>query len=110
MAADEQTALSAALDSLWIRFLPQIKERLGVLDAAAQALALGPLSAERQQEAQAAAHKLAGALGTFGLADGTVLARELETTFSGQIDPEAGLAGRIAAIAAELRIIVANRK
>ncbi len=110
MATDAETALSAALDRMWDKFLPQIEERVDVLAAAAQAFALGTLTVDQQQQAQAAAHKLAGALGTFGLTRGTELARELEIIYSRQNQPEAALAERLASTAAELRTIVASRK
>jgi HPt (histidine-containing phosphotransfer) domain-containing protein len=95
---------------MWIEYLPKMRERVGILDAAAQAFATGPLSVDRQQEAQAAAHKLAGVLGTFGLTRGTVLARDLEIMYSRQNDPDPTLAERLASIAAEIRIIIASRK
>jgi HPt (histidine-containing phosphotransfer) domain-containing protein len=110
MATDAQTALAEALDRMWTRFLPQIQERVDILDNAAQAFAAGPFSVDRQLEAQSAAHKLAGVLGTFGLTHGTVLARELETIYSRQNDPDPGLAANLASKAAELRSIVAERK
>ena len=77
MATDAQAALSAALDRLWTQYLPLMQERVEVLEAAAQDFAAGPLSVERQQAARAAAHKLAGVLGTFGLTRGTVLAHTI---------------------------------
>lgn len=110
MATDAQTALSEALDRIWARFLPQMQERVGILDNAAQAFAAGPISLDRQQEAQSAAHKLAGVLGTFGLTRGTVLARELEIIYSRQNDPDPELAGRLASTAAEIRTIIDSRK
>ncbi len=110
MATDAQSALSEALDRMWARFLPQMQERVDTLDATAQAFAAGPLSVDRQQEAQSAAHKLAGVLGTFGLTRGTVLARELEIIYSQQNDPDSELAARLASIAAEIRTIIATRK
>ncbi|HXR38526.1 MAG TPA: Hpt domain-containing protein [Terracidiphilus sp.] len=110
MATDAQAALSAALDRLWTQFLPQMQERVEILETAAQAFAAGPLPIERQQEAQAAAHKLAGVLGTFGLTRGTELARELEIVYSRQIEPGSDLAERLASASAELRTIVATRK
>jgi HPt (histidine-containing phosphotransfer) domain-containing protein len=110
MATDAQSALSEALDRMWARFLPQMQERADTLNATAQAFAAGPLSADRQQVAQSAAHKLAGVLGTFGLTRGTVLARELEIIYSQQNDPDSELAARLASIAAEIRTIVAERK
>ncbi len=60
--------------------MPEIRERVAVLEAAATAVAAKKLTAARREKAQAAAHKLAGVLGTFSLTRGTVLARELEVT------------------------------
>jgi HPt (histidine-containing phosphotransfer) domain-containing protein len=110
MDSSAQTALSAALDRMWAQFLPQMQERVDTLDAAAQAFAAGPLSVEQQEEAQSAAHKLAGTLGTFGLTRGTVLARELEIIYSQQNEPEPDLAERLASTAAELRHLIDSRK
>jgi HPt (histidine-containing phosphotransfer) domain-containing protein len=110
MATDAQSAMSEALDRMWARFLPQMRERVASLDATAQAFAAGTLSVERQEEAQSAAHKLAGVLGTFGLTRGTDLARELELFYSQRNDPDPELAARLASTAAELRTIVAERK
>ena len=110
MAAEPQAALSAALDRMWVQYLPLMQERVEVLEAAAREFAAGPLSVDRQQAAQAAAHRLAGVLGTFGLTRGTVLARELETMYSRRNDSEASLAERFSSITAEIRAIIASRK
>jgi HPt (histidine-containing phosphotransfer) domain-containing protein len=110
MDTDAQAALSAALDRMWLQYLPLMQERVEVLEAAAQDFAACPLSVDRQHAAQAAAHKLAGILGTFGLTRGTVLARELEIMYSRQNDPEAALAERLIDITAEIRTIVDSRK
>ena len=109
MAADAQSALSAALDRMWLAHLPELQERVNILQASAQALAAGPLPANQQQAAESAAHKLVGVLGTFGLTRGTVLARELEIVYSHQDHPESDLTERLAVLTAELRTIVASR-
>jgi HPt (histidine-containing phosphotransfer) domain-containing protein len=103
-------ALSQALDGLWERFLPDITERVTVLEAAAKAVAQRKLSAKQREAAQAAAHKLAGVLGTFGLTRGTVLARELELTFARESSPGPDASAKLPAITAELRSIVESRK
>ena len=90
--------------------MPQMEERVQTLESAAQAFAADRLSIDQHEKAQAAAHKLAGTLGTFGLTRGTVLARELEIMYSRQNGLDPALAERLATIAAELRTIVANRK
>jgi HPt (histidine-containing phosphotransfer) domain-containing protein len=106
----EQNALHQALDGMWARFLPLIEERVGLLESAAAACAAGRLSIEQQQAACAAAHKLAGVLGTFSLSEGTYLARELEGMYSGQSAPDPATGARLISMAAELRAIVRNRK
>jgi HPt (histidine-containing phosphotransfer) domain-containing protein len=110
MASDAQAAISAALDRMWVQFLPQMRERMDILACTAEAFAAGLLSADGQEAAYAAAHKLAGSLGTFGLARGTDLARELEIIYSRQNDPEPELAARLSSITAELRTILESRK
>ena len=110
MQPSEQDALHQALDGLWARFLPTIEERVGLLESAAAACAANRLSSQEQQAAFAAAHKLAGVLGTFGLAEGTALARELEMLYSGQSAFDPALGARLVSIAAQLRSIVQNRK
>ncbi len=106
----QQDALSQALDALWARFLPLVEERIALLESAAAAFAAGRLSIEERQAAGAAAHKLAGVLGTFGLARGTALARELETMYLSQSPPDSALGASLISITAELRAIVKDRK
>jgi HPt (histidine-containing phosphotransfer) domain-containing protein len=102
-----QDALKQALDRMWIQFLPMMVERVAILETAAAA---GHLSAEQLEAAHAAAHKLAGALGTFGLAEGTVLAREAEALYA--VDRENSILNhpRLAQIAARLRDLIENRR
>ncbi len=110
MDSNDQPALNQALDRMWAQFLPLMEERVAILESAAAAFAANRLSKEQQAAAGAAAHKLAGVLGTFGLSRATVLARELEIIYSRQNHPDAELAARLASTAAELRKIVAARK
>jgi len=102
--------LSHAMDGLWARFLPDIRARVSVLEAGAQAASEGKLTAKQREAAQSAAHKLAGVLGTFGLTRGTVLARELELTFARESSPQRDAGPKIAEAARELRSIVESRK
>jgi HPt (histidine-containing phosphotransfer) domain-containing protein len=99
--------LSAALDRLWTRFLPELHARVALLESAAQSLAAGSLTTEERQAAQAAAHKLAGVLGTFNLERGTVLARELEHLYEAAPDPSE--APRLAQHAKEIRSLLESR-
>ena len=103
-------ALSQAMDGLWVRFLPEIKARVAVLEAAALAVGEVKLTGKQRKAAQSAAHKLAGVLGTFDLTRGTVLARELELTFARESSPGRDAGAKLAGIVAELRSMVESRK
>ena len=104
-----QPALHEALDRMWAQFLPQINERLAILDSAAAAFAANNLTIEQHEAANAAAHKLAGVLGSFGLTNGTVLARELEIMYSRDGGPDPALSAQLTSMAAELRSIIDSR-
>ena len=55
-----------------------IFERLAAVEKAAHALRRAQLTPEVRQKAVLEAHRLAGSLGMFGLAEGTQVAREIE--------------------------------
>ena len=100
--------MAEALARLWIKFLPEITQRVAVLEVAAQAMRDGALSDELREDSHQAAHKLAGTLGTFGLHRGTELARNAELVLEGDT-PLAGspeLTGWIA----ELRSLIDSRR
>ncbi len=99
-----------ALDRMWARFLPQMLERVAILESASAALANGNLNVEQRGAANSAAHKLAGVLGTFGLTKGTVLAREAEILYSGEQETDPESAQRLGSIAAQLRVLVEQRR
>ncbi len=112
MTPDEQKPspdLTAILNQLWTRFLPEIHERVSILEFSAHAYASGIATQEQHRGAHAAAHKLAGSLGTFGLTQGSELAREFELMCAADELCSPAQAERLAAIAAEIRIIVDSR-
>ena len=106
----QQLELSAAIDRMWTRFLPEIRQRVEALETAATAFAADALTMPQQEAANAAAHKLAGVLGTFNLTRGTVLARELEILYSQETGPDDAHGKQLASLTAELRAVVENRK
>ena len=103
------SALSDALNLLWAKFLPQMEERIGVMEAANHALANGSLTPGEQASAAAAAHKLAGVLGTFGLSAGTDLAREAENTYAAGQLSQAETRERLASIVDRLQQMIRSR-
>lgn len=110
METPEQPSMADALGRLWVQFLPQLQERVTIIESANKALAAGTLSIDEQAAANSAAHKLAGVLGTFGLTRGTILAREAEVLYSGPqyTDPQA--APQLTEITSELKRMIHDHK
>jgi HPt (histidine-containing phosphotransfer) domain-containing protein len=99
--------MAAALDRLWAKFLPEIEQRIAVLESAAEALTAGLLTETEREAAHAAAHKLAGSLGTFGMQRGTELARAAEDMLAESCSAEDAVT--LKDYAAELRAVVKGR-
>ena len=110
MESAGQNSLAEVMDRLWAQFLPQLEERVATLESAAAALAQGTLVPTQREQASAVAHKLAGVLGTFGLDEGTSLARETELAYSGDHHADCAAAPRLSEIASQLRAMLAGRK
>lgn len=75
-----RTALAIA----WEKLKGLSSDRIAILEQATRALRENTLESELRQEAQQAAHKLAGALGVFGFTEGSHLAQEIEQGFRTQ--------------------------
>lgn len=73
---------SASMAEATKNFKVAINERIAVLNRAATALNAGDLSDELHQQASSSAHKLAGALGSFGFPKGSILAKEIECSLN----------------------------
>ncbi|MDF0556261.1 response regulator [Kamptonema sp. UHCC 0994] len=76
--SNKESSLSDAIAKVCERFKSSISDRIAIFDQTHVALSLGQLSDELRQQASQEAHKLIGSLGTFGLAEGSRLAREIE--------------------------------
>ena len=110
MGNTTEPAFADALNRLWVKFLPQMEERVSALETAAAALAAGTLTQEEQNQASSEAHKLAGVLGTFGLHEGTTLAREAEEAYKSTVRAGQAPANRLVEIAGRLRAMLASRQ
>jgi len=75
---DVSNQLHDLLSTLWSRSRETIAERLDVLRATLRSLRANPADPLARKSGADAAHKLAGILGTFGLPEGTELARRTE--------------------------------
>src|SRR5690242_6512007 len=97
--------VKAAVGSLWAGTFEAQERRVTALEQAVVALAAGSLDDDGRKAATAAAHKLAGSLGTFGLDEGTRLAAELEEAWPAE--PE--LQKSAIAVMALRKLLKANR-
>jgi diguanylate cyclase (GGDEF)-like protein len=89
LAADPKTSLTrigeptqqhtwSLVGQVWHRFKERVREQVSLLEQAIMALCQQELDQDLQQTAMREAHSLAGALGTFGLSEGSHLARRIE--------------------------------
>ena len=92
--------LEDAIARIWDRSKPLTRERLAKIDAAVALIERGRSDPGVLDEAIGAAHQLAGSLGTFGLQDGTLLARQIESELREGRDPRClgELSGRLRAL------------
>jgi DNA-binding response OmpR family regulator/HPt (histidine-containing phosphotransfer) domain-containing protein len=107
--AAEAVSLNSALAAVWERSLPSVVARVDVIEKAVTAAMLGALTAADRETAEREAHRLAGALGTFGLQQGSVLARQIEHALSATSSFSRDDASRLSGIAAALRREVVSR-
>jgi HPt (histidine-containing phosphotransfer) domain-containing protein len=101
-----RSALEEAIRKMWDQFLPELQERVALIESAARALNEGGCTPEQLNEAYLAAHKLAGVLGTFGLMEGTELAREAEILLQAGAERAALESARLESIAVQLRKMI----
>ncbi len=77
----ETPAMQAQLAAIWQRSVPQVRQRLELLQRAAEELTTSrSIDSDLRSEAVSVAHKLAGSLGMFGFTDATEHARAIELT------------------------------
>jgi HPt (histidine-containing phosphotransfer) domain-containing protein len=104
VAEPPDEGLDAAIAALWGDARARALGRVAVLEAAVAALREGALEEPAAAEATREAHKLAGALGTFGMPDGTERARTIEQRLARGVT--AADADELAGAVATLRAIV----
>ena len=72
------SSTTVAVEKAWKKYHGVMQERVAVLEQAAIAIQQGALGQELYQTSQMTAHKLVGALGSFGFPMGSTLAQRLE--------------------------------
>jgi len=101
---DERVA--QALRAVWTNSKPEIAARAATVEKAVAAALASELDEATRAEAERAAHRLAGSLGTLGVPAGSDVARELEAALGQDAVVSAELP-RLAGLANELRELVA---
>ena len=96
--------LEAALARIWDRSRPLTRERLERVEAAVGPLERGRCADPAIEDAQHAAHQLAGSLGTFGLHEGSDIARAIEHELQGPAE-----VARLTDLSGRLRALLAPR-
>lgn len=81
-------SVDAAVQHIWARTRDTVLARVDVLDEAVTALVEQRLDEDTRVGAEQAAHKLAGSAGTFGMPEGSRLARRLEQRFATSPAPD----------------------
>jgi diguanylate cyclase (GGDEF)-like protein len=93
----------AAIAEIWERSKETILGRVTVLEQAVLALLEGQLANELRRQAEREAHKLAGAIGTFGFAEGSRLARKIEQMLQVEASLEPSQVLRLSELVVALR-------
>ena len=99
-----QAELEAAVSGVWEKFRGPTLERVAAIETAVTALFAGALGPEQRRETEREAHRLAGAVGTFGFARGSEIAREIENLLDGQAKLDDAEVARLRELAASLRV------
>ena len=76
------------IKAAWERVAPSLEQRVVMLEAFVAALDGGPPAEAGLEVVRTEAHRLAGSLGSYGLAEGTARAREVESLL-GDTPPDA---------------------
>jgi HPt (histidine-containing phosphotransfer) domain-containing protein len=96
------------LQGLWKKNYGILLERVQTIRDAQNKLAAGALDNQSRSDAEGAAHKLAGILGTFGLPHGSAMAAKIEARFSRGIPAGVESASELGAWIDELAAIIAS--
>jgi len=82
--SDHVASIHSSVAGVWKKFKDKIINRFAAIEQANTALLAGTLNDELHRKAVDEAHKLAGSLGTFGFAEGSSLARQIEELLLGE--------------------------
>ena len=103
MKSRNRKQVSDAVAALWERRKDEVIDRVAGLETAARTLAEGTGGEGVRQEAERESHRLVGSIGSFGFAEGSRLAREIERMFQAEAPLGQEEAQHLSELAAALR-------
>ncbi|MBV8632070.1 MAG: Hpt domain-containing protein [Silvibacterium sp.] len=98
------------LQALWVKNFPILVERLKAIRVATDQLIRGYIDESARRDGEAAAHKLSGILGTFGLPRGSVLSSKIEALLAGDVLACAQRAAELTCWFQELEAVIASHR
>jgi DNA-binding response OmpR family regulator/HPt (histidine-containing phosphotransfer) domain-containing protein len=108
-ALEQQEAEAKVAESVakvWELFKVHWHDQLSLLRQVSNQLATGDLDRDLVKQANIAAHRLVGALGTFGRPEGTEVARRIEALLTDKIDPDPSTALHLSNLVERVREII----
>ena len=107
---DRAAQMHTMLCKLWESNRALIEERVEEMSSAVRALTSDPGDATARKQGGSAAHKLAGVLGTFGLQEGTEIARRAEQSLSDPAGLDRGSIAELSSAVEALRTMIAAKQ
>lgn len=102
LPSDVESQTIAGISAIWQQVETAIQQRVAVIEQALTLLLQNQLDEPWRQRAEQEAHKLAGSLGMFGLAEGSRLAQAIEPLFT-SLPLNPNQTQRLSQLVAELR-------
>lgn len=99
-----------AVTKVWEKFRASLKDKLVLFEQAIANFACGTPNPDLQREATIEAHRLIGSLGSFGLPEGSEVARKIEQWLATETQLEHQEARQAFALIEQLRQIIDRRK
>lgn len=106
---EAQAKVMAVVEQIWLKYRDSFAEKIALFDRASALMATGNLDVQLRQQAQHQAHQLVGSLGSFGLPEGSKVAREIEQLFKADSLSEPNLVLQLQALLISLKQIVDNK-
>jgi DNA-binding response OmpR family regulator len=107
--SEAQAQVMAVVEQIWLKYRDSFAEKIALFDRAIALMATGNLDERLRQQARHQAHQLVGSLGSFGLPEGSKIAREIERLFQADPSSETNLVCQLQVLLISLKQIVESK-